>query len=94
MDDKADPLNDWSITDVHKVLSRATFDLYGKLFAYLYTKFTKFLNHLITVKVNFQLYYLNVRSLTPLLKQNTYNRIKVYPLIKEPTAYYTVLSPN
>jgi hypothetical protein len=94
MDDKADPLNGWSITDVHKVSSRAAFDLYGKLFAYLHTEFTKFLDHLVTVKVDFQLYCLDVRSLTPLLEQNTYNRIEVCPLIKEPTAYYTVPSPN
>jgi hypothetical protein len=78
MNDKADPLDGWPIRDVSKMPSRATLDMYGKLFVYLRTEFSKFLDRLTTVKIDFQLYCLDVKELPPHLEQKTYNRIEVY----------------
>jgi hypothetical protein len=82
MDDKVNPLDGWSFGDVIKTPSRATHDLYGKLFAYLHAEFSKFLGRLTTVKIDFELYSLDVFELPPHLQQNTYNRIEVRPVIK------------
>jgi hypothetical protein len=82
MNDKSDPLDGWPIGDVNKTSSGATLDIYGKLFCYLRDEFSKFLNRLTSVKIEFQLYCLDVKKLAPHLDQKTYNRIEVRPFHK------------
>jgi hypothetical protein len=82
LDDRADPLNGWPIGEVNKKSSGATLDLYGKLFVYLRDEFSKFLSRLINVKIDFQLYGLDVKELPPHLEQNKYNRIEVSVVTK------------
>ncbi|KAF2644956.1 hypothetical protein P280DRAFT_504434 [Massarina eburnea CBS 473.64] len=77
MDDKADPLDGWSIGGVNKMSTSATLDMYGKLFSYLRDEFSKFLDRLSKVKIDFQLYHLDVKDLPPHLDKEAYNRIEV-----------------
>jgi hypothetical protein len=79
MNDRSDPLYGWPIGDVNKASSGAILDIYGKLFSYLRDEFGKFLNRLTSVKIEFQLYCLDVKELAPHLDQKTYNRIEVRP---------------
>ncbi|KAF2714991.1 hypothetical protein K504DRAFT_395900 [Pleomassaria siparia CBS 279.74] len=87
MDDKADPLAGWCIRDVNKMSSRATLDLYGNLFAYLRDELGKFLDRLVSVKIDFQLYCLDVRDLPPHLDHKAYNRIEVSNITDAGPAY-------
>jgi hypothetical protein len=85
MNDRADPLDGWAIGDVNNASSGASLDLYGKLFIYLRDEFSKFLNRFTIVKMDFQLYCIDVKELAQHLDQKTYDRIEVRPFCKYAT---------
>ncbi|KAF2875898.1 hypothetical protein BDV95DRAFT_285156 [Massariosphaeria phaeospora] len=87
MNDKADPLDGWSIGDVNKTSHTASLDVYGKLFIYLRDEFGKFLHRLNSGKSDFHLHRLDVRELPPHLNANTYNRIEVSNITDAGPAY-------
>ncbi|KAF2792338.1 hypothetical protein K505DRAFT_307801 [Melanomma pulvis-pyrius CBS 109.77] len=75
--DQADPLSGWSIADVVETPSLAANDWYGKLFIHLRDEFSKFLERLRLVKINFTLLNVDAKELPIYLDRNTYARIEV-----------------
>ncbi|PGH26457.1 hypothetical protein AJ80_01770 [Polytolypa hystricis UAMH7299] len=77
LDDKADPLAGWPIWQVHCTSVLAREDLYGKLFVYLCEVLERFQQRLVTTRVDFEIYNVDVKELPKLLERGKYSRIEV-----------------
>ncbi|KAI1811449.1 hypothetical protein GGS20DRAFT_562966 [Poronia punctata] len=76
-DDKADPMDGWSIDEVSRTPHIASEDRYGRLFNYLRKVFEKFLRRLVTGNLHFQLHNVDARELPKHLVAEKYARIDV-----------------
>jgi hypothetical protein len=77
MDDKSDPLDGWLPRDVNQQLTPAKEDCYGKLFAYLRSRFSVFLLRLSKLKINFELFCIDAIDLQRYVEKDHYVRIEV-----------------
>lgn len=88
MDDKADPLAGWPVSEVAHTPHIASQDVYGKLFVYLRAVLQNLLGSLDSGRRDFELYQMDVKELSQHLKRDYYDRIEV-SVLKEGHAFVT-----
>ena len=76
--DSADPIDGWAFKDVMDTFIGALInDVYGKLYFYIKDVLTSFRQRVQTLKISFNLFQADARSLTEYLSRGTFARIEV-----------------
>lgn len=77
MDDKGNPLTGWPLWEVHRWKSPVVEDCYGKLFAYLHSKFQSLCHCLHSLSIGFEMYCVDATELPTYLAKDSFTRIEV-----------------